>query len=99
MSRHSNDNVLSFLENQTNRYNDRIALGMRNKYGWSEFTYGGLGNLSKNIASYLINIHHITAIINSEANISPPYSYIIKHFNTFFNIFKDIVLTFLKTGC
>ena len=55
MSRHSNDNVLSFLENQTNRYNDRIALGMRNKYGWSEFTYQGLGGLSKNIASYLIN--------------------------------------------
>ena len=55
MPRHSNDNVLSFLENQTNKYNDRIALGMRNQYGWSEFTYGGLSALSKNIASYLIN--------------------------------------------
>lgn len=55
MSRHSNDNVLSFLENQTNKYNDRIALGMKNQYGWCEFTYGGLSTLSKNIASYLIN--------------------------------------------
>lgn len=49
------DNVLSFLEDKTNAYSGRIALGMRNNFGWSEFTYEGLSALSKNIASYLIN--------------------------------------------
>ena len=49
------DNVLSFLQDKTNEYNSRIALGMRSSYGWSEFTYQGLSNLSKKIASYLLN--------------------------------------------
>ena len=53
--KNSKENILSFLENQTNKYNNRIALGMRNDYGWSEFTYNGLSSLSKNIASYLID--------------------------------------------
>ncbi len=48
-------NVLSFLENKTNNYSERIALGMRSSFGWSEFTYQGLGLLSRKIASYLIN--------------------------------------------
>ncbi len=48
-------NVLSFLENKTNDYKDIIALGMRNTYGWSEFTYQGLSIMSRKIASYLIN--------------------------------------------
>lgn len=55
MCKNSKENILSFLENQTNKYNNRIALGMRNDYGWSEFTYNGLSSLSKNIASYLID--------------------------------------------
>ncbi|MBR2069471.1 MAG: AMP-binding protein [Candidatus Gastranaerophilales bacterium] len=48
------DNVLSFLQDKTDEYNSRIALGMRSKYGWSEFTYQGLSSMSKNIAGYLI---------------------------------------------
>ncbi len=48
------DNVLSFLQDKTDKYNSRIALGMRSNYGWSEFTYQGLSNLSKKIASYLM---------------------------------------------
>ncbi len=49
------ENVLSFLEHKTNDYKDIIALGMRNAYGWSEFTYQGLSMMSRKIASYLIN--------------------------------------------
>ncbi len=48
------DNVLSFLQDKTNEYGSRIALGMRSKYGWSEFTYDGLSAMAKRIASYLI---------------------------------------------
>lgn len=48
-------NVLSFLENKTNAYRERIALGMKNQYGWQEFTYEGLGLMSRRIASYLMN--------------------------------------------
>ncbi|MBR1617895.1 AMP-binding protein [bacterium] len=53
------ENVLSFLEKRTNEYGSTIALGMRSSYGWSEFTYQGLGKLSRAIASYLIHELHI----------------------------------------
>ena len=49
------ENVLSFLEKRTLDYGSTIALGMRNSYGWSEFTYQGLGAISRKIASYLIH--------------------------------------------
>ena len=55
MTKHTKDNVLSFLQDKTNEYGSRIALGMRSSYGWSEFTYDGLSNMAKKIASYLIN--------------------------------------------
>ena len=55
MKKDSDNNILSFLEKRTNDFNDRIALGMRNNFGWSEFTYSGLSSLSKTIASYLMN--------------------------------------------
>lgn len=55
MSKSNKENVLSFLKNQTDKFQDTIALGMRNKYGWSEFTYQGLALMSRKIASYLIN--------------------------------------------
>ena len=48
------DNVLSFLEDKTNTFSSRVALGMRNSYGWSEFTYQGLGVMSRKIAAYLL---------------------------------------------
>lgn len=48
-------NVLSFLENKTNNYSERVALGMRSSFGWNEFTYHGLGLMSRKIASYLMN--------------------------------------------
>jgi len=54
MTKHTKDNVLSFLQDKTNEYGSRIALGMRSNYGWSEFTYDGLSKMAKKIASYLI---------------------------------------------
>ena len=55
MSKKNYENVLNFLEDKTNKYGQRIALGMKNNYGWVEYTYAGLGLMSKRIASYLIS--------------------------------------------
>ncbi len=55
MTKPLSNNVLSFLQEHTDRYQDKIALGMKNDYGWLEYTYGGLAVMSKRIASYLIN--------------------------------------------
>ena len=46
--------ILSHIENKTADYENRIALGIRGRYGWKEFTYKGLGLLSRKIAKYLI---------------------------------------------
>lgn len=49
-----NSCILSHIESKTTDYANRIALGIRGKYGWREFTYQGLGLLSRKIARYLI---------------------------------------------
>jgi len=49
-----NSHILSFLENKTADYSDRIAVGMKSSYGWSEMTYKGVGLMSRKIARYLI---------------------------------------------
>lgn len=46
--------ILSHLENKTSDYEDRIALGIKEQYGWKELTYKGLGLLSRKIGRYLI---------------------------------------------
>lgn len=48
-------NVLSLLEDKTNMYARKTALGMKTSLGWRELTYDGLGLLSRRVASYLIN--------------------------------------------
>ena len=48
-------NVLSLLEDRTNSYANKIALGIKTSYGWKEFTYNGLGVTSRKLASYLMN--------------------------------------------
>ena len=48
-------NILLFLENKTDDYQNNIALGIRTAHGWNEFTYKGIGRLSRKIACYLIN--------------------------------------------
>lgn len=55
LKKEAKENILSFLKNQTDKFQDRIALGMKNKYGWQEYTYQGLGLMSQKIASYLID--------------------------------------------
>ncbi|MCM1340053.1 MAG: AMP-binding protein [Muribaculaceae bacterium] len=48
-------NVLSLLEDKTNNYARKIALGIKTGFGWNELTFDGLGLLSRRLASYLIN--------------------------------------------
>lgn len=47
-------NVLMLLEERTEKYAEKVALGMKNQYGWREFTYRGVGLLSRKIAHYLL---------------------------------------------
>ncbi|MFA7659428.1 MAG: AMP-binding protein [Candidatus Gastranaerophilaceae bacterium] len=47
-------NVLLFLENRTEKLQNKIALGMKSNLGWSELTFRGLGILSRRLANYLI---------------------------------------------
>ncbi len=49
-------NILSLLEDRTNNYSDRVALGLKNALGWREFTYKGIGLLSRKLAWHLINV-------------------------------------------
>lgn len=49
------NNILARLEDKTCDFQDRVALGMKNSYGWKEFTYKGIGLLSRKLASYLID--------------------------------------------
>ncbi len=51
----SANNILLFLENKTDDYQNRVALGIRTAHGWSEYTYKGIGRLSRKLACYLIN--------------------------------------------
>lgn len=48
-------NVLSLLEDQTLHYGEKIALATKTKLGWKEFSYKGLGLLTRKLAYYLIN--------------------------------------------
>lgn len=49
------NNILVLLEDKTEEYKDRVALGIKTTYGWREFTYKGIGLLSRKVASYLMN--------------------------------------------
>ena len=48
-------NALQFLEDKTSDYAERVALGIKTQLGWNEFTYSGLGMLSRKVGHYLIN--------------------------------------------
>ena len=50
-----NNNVLLLLEKKTESYQNRVAVGIKTAFGWKEFTYRGLGLLSRKLGSYLIN--------------------------------------------
>lgn len=49
------NNILLLLEEKTDIYKDRVALGIKTALGWKEFTYKGIGLLSRKLAAYLIN--------------------------------------------
>ncbi len=49
------NNALQFLEDKTSDYAERVAVGMKTSLGWNEFTYSGLGMLSRKLGHYLIN--------------------------------------------
>lgn len=49
------NNILLLLEDKTDVYRDRVALGIKTPLGWKEFTYKGIGLLSRKLAAYLIN--------------------------------------------
>ena len=49
-----NSRILSHIENKTKDFEERIALGIKGQFGWREFTYKGIGLLSRKIARYLI---------------------------------------------
>ena len=46
--------ILSVLEDKTRDYQDKIALGTRDAFGWKEFTYKGIGQLTRKVARYII---------------------------------------------
>ena len=46
--------VLSLLEDKTCNYESRVALGTKDSFGWKEFTYKGIGQLSRKIARFMI---------------------------------------------
>lgn len=48
-------NILSFLQERTEKYADKVALGMKYQYGWKEMTYAGLSILSRKLGAYLID--------------------------------------------
>lgn len=48
------NNILLFLENRTDEFENKIALGIKSNLGWNELTFRGLGVLSRRLANYLI---------------------------------------------
>lgn len=55
MAAYKRKNILSLLDERTKHYGETIALGAKNKMGWQEFTYKGIGLLSRKLACYLID--------------------------------------------
>ncbi|MFA7659410.1 MAG: AMP-binding protein [Candidatus Gastranaerophilaceae bacterium] len=53
--RYRKNNILLLLEDKTHFFEDRVALGIKTSLGWKEFTYKGIGLLSRKLATYLIN--------------------------------------------
>ena len=53
--RERESNVLSLLEDRTNDYARKIALGMKTTFGWRELTYDGLSLMTRRLAAYLMN--------------------------------------------
>ncbi len=48
-------NILNLLDERTKLYGEKIALGTKTHLGWKEFTYKGVGMLSRKLACYLLD--------------------------------------------
>ena len=46
--------VLSLLEDKTGEHENRVALGTKDNFGWKEFTYKGIGQLSRKVGRFII---------------------------------------------
>ena len=44
------------MEGKTDDYENRVALGIRSAFGWKEFTYKGIGLLSRKLARFIKHI-------------------------------------------
>ena len=66
-------NVLMLLHERTEKFSDKVALGMKTKYGWKEFTYSGIGLLSRKIAHYLIKATDLQLSQNQNLNMELAY--------------------------
>lgn len=53
--RERESNVLSLLEDRTNDYARKVALGIKTTFGWKELTYDGLSLMTRRLAAYLKN--------------------------------------------
>lgn len=53
--RERESNVLSLLEDRTNDYARKVALGIKTNFGWKELTYDGLSLMTRRLAAYLKN--------------------------------------------
>ena len=49
------NNILLHLEGKTREYDSRTALGIKNSFGWKDFSYRGIGLMSRKLACYLMN--------------------------------------------
>ncbi len=49
------ESIFSLLEHTTTVNQKKVALGMKNMWGWTEFTYKGLSLLAERLGAYLIN--------------------------------------------
>lgn len=58
----SRKNVLMLLHERTEKYADKVALGMKTQYGWKELTYRGVGLLSRKLAHYLLTVLNVKKV-------------------------------------
>jgi long-chain acyl-CoA synthetase len=52
----ASNNILLFLENRTEKLQNKISLGIKSHLGWQELTFKGLSVLSRRLANYLIDL-------------------------------------------
>ena len=49
------EHIFSLFENVANKNSNKVALAMKSKWGWREWTYKGLSLMAQKLGAYLIN--------------------------------------------